>query len=52
MKLSFEQRSEDFTPSPFDIAVGHVVTCGMLAGLLDAVSVFVELLGLLEGLDR
>ncbi len=52
MQRSFEQRAEDFTPRPVDQAVGHVVTGGMLAGLLDAVSGFVELLGLLEALDR
>ncbi len=52
MQRSFEQRAEDFTPRPVDQAVGHVVTGGMLAGLLDAVSAFVELLGLLEALDR
>ncbi len=52
MQRSFEQRAEDFTPRSVDQAVGHVVTGGMLAGLLDAVSAFVELLGLLEALDR
>ena len=52
MQRSFEQRAEDFTPRPVDQAVGHVVTGGMLAGLLDAVSAFVELLGLLGALDR
>ena len=52
MQRSFEQRAEDFTPRPVDQAAGHVLTGGMLAGLLDAVSAFVELLGLLEALDR
>lgn len=52
MQQSFEQRAEDFTPRPVDKAAGHVLTGGMMAGLLDAVSAFVELLGLLEALDR
>ena len=52
IQQSFEQRAKDFTPRPVDQAVGHVVTGGMLAGLLDAVSAFVELLSLLEALDR
>ncbi len=52
MQRSFEQRAEDFTPRPVDQAAGHVLTGGMLAGLLDAVSAFVELLGLLEALDQ
>ena len=52
MQQSFEQRAEDFTPRPVDQAAGHVLTGGMMAGLLDAVSAFVELLGLLEALDR
>ena len=52
MQQSFEQRAKDFTPRPVDHAVGHVVTGGMLAGLLDAVSAFVELLSLLETRDR
>ncbi len=52
MQRSFEQRAEDFTPLPVDQAAGHVLTGGMMAGLLDAVSAFVELLGLLEALDR
>ncbi len=52
MQRSFEQRAEDFTPRPVDQAVGHVVAGGILAGLLDAVSAFVELLRLLEALDR
>ncbi len=33
-------------------AVGHVVTGGMLVGLLDATSAFDQLLRLLEALDR
>ncbi|MCH7567688.1 MAG: hypothetical protein IH787_08545 [Nitrospirae bacterium] len=52
MQQSFEQRAKDFTPRPVDQAAGHVLTGGMMAGLLDAVSAFVELLGLLEALDR
>ena len=52
MQRSFEQRAEDFTPRPVDQAAGYVLTGGMMAGLLDAVSAFVELLGLLEALDR
>ncbi len=52
MQQSFEQRAEDFTPRPVDQAAGHVLTGGMMAGLLDAVSALVELLGLLEALDR
>ncbi len=52
MQQSFEQRAEDFTPRPVDQAAGHVLSGGMMAGLLDAVSAFVELLGLLEALDR
>jgi hypothetical protein len=52
MQQSFEQRAEDFTPRPVDQAAGYVLTGGMMAGLLDAVSAFVELLGLLEALDR
>ncbi len=52
MQQSFEQRAADFTPRPVDQAVGHVVTGGMLAGLLDAASGFIELLRLLEALDR
>ena len=52
MQQSFEQRAEDFTPRPVDQAAGHVLTGGMMAGLLDAVSAFVELLSLLEALDR
>lgn len=52
MQRSFEQRAEDFTPRPVDQATGHVLTGGMMAGLLDAVSALVELLGLLEALDR
>ena len=52
MQRSFEQRAEDFTPRPVDQAAGHVLTGGMMAGLLDAVSAFVELLGLLETLDQ
>ena len=52
MQQSFEQRAKDFTPRPVDQAAGHVLTGGMTAGLLDAVSAFVELLGLLEALDQ
>ncbi|MEE8120525.1 MAG: hypothetical protein V3T55_03285 [Anaerolineales bacterium] len=52
MRQSFEQRAEDFTPRPVDQAVGHVLTGGMMAGLLDGVSALGELLGLLEALDR
>ena len=52
MQQSFEQRAEDFTPRPVEQAAGHVLTGGMLAGLLDAVNVFDQLLGLLEALDR
>ncbi len=40
MQQSFEQRAKDFTLRPVDQAAGHVVTGGMLAGLLDAVNVF------------
>ncbi len=49
MQQSFERRAKDFMPRPVDQAAGHVLTGGILAGLLDAVSAFVELLGLLEG---
>ncbi len=52
MQRSFEQRAEDFTPRPVDQAAGYVLTGGMMAGLLYEVSAFVELLGLLEALDR
>ena len=52
MHRSFEQRAEDFTPRPVNQAAGFVLTGGTMAGLLDAVSAFVELLGLLEALDR
>ncbi len=52
MQRSFEQRAEDFTPRPVDQAVGHVVTGGMLAGLLDTVGVLDQLLSLLEAPNR
>ncbi len=52
MQRSFEQRAEDFTPRPVDQAAGHVLTGGMLAGLLDAVNVFDHLLSLLEALEQ
>ncbi len=52
MQQFFEQRAEAFTPRPVEKAVGHVVTGGMLAGLLDAVSAFDQLLNLLDDLHR
>ncbi len=48
MQRSFKQRAEDFTPRPVDQAAGHVLTGGMLAGLLDAVGVLDQLLSLLR----
>jgi hypothetical protein len=48
LQQSFEQRAEDFTPRPVDQAAGHVLTGGMLAGLLDAVSTIDQLIVLLE----
>jgi hypothetical protein len=48
LQQSFEQRAEDFTPRPVDQAAGHVLTGGMLAGLLDAVSAIDQLIVLLE----
>ena len=52
MQRSFEQRAEDFTPRPVDQAAGHVLTGGMMAGLLDANGELDQLLRLLETLDR
>jgi len=52
MQRSFEQRAEDFTPRPVDQAAGHVLTGGMMAGLLDAVGVLDRLLSLLEAPNR
>ncbi len=52
MQQSFEQRATDFTPRPVDQAAGHVVTGGLLAGLLDAVGVLDQLLSLLEVPNR
>ena len=52
LKRSFQQRAEDFTPRPVEQAAGHVFTGGLLAGLLDAVSAFDQLLSLLEALDK
>ncbi len=52
MQQSFERRAEDFTPRPVDQAAGHVLTGGMLAGILDAVSAFDQILTLLQALGR
>ncbi len=52
MQQSFEQRAEDLTPRPVDQAAGHVLTGGMMAGLLDAVGVLDHLLSLLEASTR
>ena len=52
MQQSFEQRAKDFTPRPVDEAAGHVLTGGMLAGILDAVSAFDQILTLLQALGR
>ncbi len=52
MRQSFEERAKDFTPRSVDQAAGHVLTGGMMAGLLDAVGVLDQLLSLLEAPNR